>query len=94
VVASTPHNEQSLIENTFFTLSECRWAVRCEAVVHLDDLLLRRTRLGLLLTNGGESIFEDLKLIFMQELGWDQSQWESELGRYQVIISNYYSLPS
>jgi glycerol-3-phosphate dehydrogenase len=94
VVASTPPNEQGLIEKTLFTLSECRWAVRCEAVVHLDDLLLRRTRLGLLLTNGGESIFEDLKLIFMQELSWEESQWESELDRYRAIISNYYSLPS
>jgi len=30
-----------------------RWAARAEAVSHLDDLLLRRVRLGLLLPGGG-----------------------------------------
>ena len=33
--------------------AELRWAARAEAVVHLEDLLLRRTRLGLLLRGGG-----------------------------------------
>ena len=44
------------IPGTEFCLAECRWAARMESVVHLDDLLLRRTRLGSLLAGGGESI--------------------------------------
>ena len=33
--------------------AELRWATRAEGVIHLDDLLLRRVRLGLLLPRGG-----------------------------------------
>jgi glycerol-3-phosphate dehydrogenase len=93
VVGKPSPNEQSLIQDTLFTLSECRWAVRHEAVVHLDDLLLRRTRLGLVLSNGGEAIFEPLQLIFTQELNWGESQWQNELDRYKAIIRNCYSIP-
>ncbi|UUZ51853.1 hypothetical protein LP420_34100 [Massilia sp. B-10] len=32
-----------------------RWAARSEAVLHLEDLMLRRTRLGLQLRAAGEA---------------------------------------
>ena len=40
------------IEGSPVLWSELRWAARAEGVVHLDDLLLRRTRIGLLLPAG------------------------------------------
>jgi glycerol-3-phosphate dehydrogenase len=42
----------STIPNTNVLWAELRWAARSEGVVHLDDLLLRRVRLGLLLAAG------------------------------------------
>jgi glycerol-3-phosphate dehydrogenase len=36
------------------TWAEIRWAARNEAVQHLDDLLLRPVRLGLLAPRGAE----------------------------------------
>ena len=93
VVAGADANELDLIEDTLFSLAECRWAIRNEAVQHLDDLLLRRTRIGLLLAQGGEVIFPKLKTIFTQELGWDDDHWISELERYRKIILDCYSLP-
>lgn len=86
-------NENSLIANTQFCLAECRWAIRNEGVIHLDDLLLRRTRLGLLLTNGAEKIFPSLANIFEQELGWDKVKWQYEVKRYNAIWNKYYYLP-
>jgi glycerol-3-phosphate dehydrogenase len=90
----TKLEEQQRIDGTNFSLAECRWALRHEAVHHLDDLLLRRTRLGLLLRNGGEQLFDALQNICADELGWDQPQWERELTRYRLILHNHYSLPA
>ena len=81
------------IANTQFCLAECRWAIKHEAVVHLDDLLLRRTRLGLLLKNGAQALFTPLADIFEQELGWDKTKWQDEVLRYNLIWQQYYSLP-
>ena len=60
---------------------------------HLDDLLLRRTRLGLLLKNGGEQLFDALRKICFEELGWDESRWETELDRYHELVRRHYALP-
>ena len=86
--------EQQPIGATAFCLAEIRWAARNESVVHLDDLLLRRTRLGSLLENGGEALFDDIECICRQELHWDSQRWELELQRYRKIWSKYYSLPA
>jgi glycerol-3-phosphate dehydrogenase len=93
LLAQTDEGEQDLIKETQFCLAECRWAARHESVVHLDDLLLRRTRLGLLLENGAEELFPDLMKICGQELGWNNTKWQSEVSRYRDIFLQYYSLP-
>ena len=86
-------DEHQRIGETDFCLAECRWALRHEAVEHLDDLLLRRTRLGMLLADGGETIFPQLETLCTAELGWSNEQWTAEVSRYQGIWRRYYSLP-
>jgi len=61
--------------------------------VHLDDLLLRRTRLGLLCRDGGEAIIPAVRSICQQELLWSDAQWQEELRRYREIWRQSYSLP-
>ena len=85
--------EKRPIGDTELCLAECRWAVRHEQVQHLDDLLLRRTRLGMCLANGGAEIFAPLKDICITELGWDEQHWQSELTRYQDIWQRFYYFP-
>ena len=87
-------SESEFIDNTLFCVAEIRWAAKNESVVHLDDLLLRRTRLGILLKNGGEELFTKIRIICQQELGWDDKKWLEELARYKEILKKYYSLPS
>ena len=70
---------------------EMRYAARCEAVQHLDDLLLRRTRLGLLLPDGARAELPALRDITREELGWDDSRWEAEVSRYTKIYTQFYS---
>jgi glycerol-3-phosphate dehydrogenase len=86
--------ERAKIGDTEFCLAECRWAARNEAVVHLDDLLLRRTRLGSLLHRGGEALFPALETICAEELHWDSARWQVELSRYRDIWARYYYLPA
>ncbi|WP_372830382.1 glycerol-3-phosphate dehydrogenase/oxidase [Psychrobacter maritimus] len=76
--------------------AEIRFAARHEQVIHLDDLLLRRTRLGLTLPHGAMTplISSRLKQICQQELGWDEQKWQQEVARYQDLWQRYYHLPA
>ena len=74
-------------------MAECRWAILNEAVEHLDDLMLRRTRVGMCLPNGGREVLPDLKNIFLEEKQWTLKKWNDEVQNYLQIWQNYYSLP-
>ena len=76
--------------------AEIRFAARYEQVIHLDDLLLRRTRLGLILPHGAMTplISARLKQICQQELGWDEQKWQQEVTRYTELWQRYYHLPA
>jgi len=71
--------------------AELAWAAKNEAVVHLDDLLLRRVRLGILLPNGGLNVIDQIKQRVQPALGWSDEAWAAEVDRYQNIwVENYY----
>jgi glycerol-3-phosphate dehydrogenase len=70
------------IDGTMTLWGELTWAARAEGVVHLDDLLLRRTRLGLLLEKGGAGFFPRIRQLVQKELGWDDARWEKEVAAY------------
>lgn len=73
---------------------EIYYAAQNEEVVHLDDLLLRRVRLGLISRSGGEQYLPVLKTRLLQIMGWSEQHWQKEVDRYQNIIQESYSLPS
>ncbi|MFK7731619.1 MAG: FAD-dependent oxidoreductase [Pseudomonadales bacterium] len=93
VIANAQAIELECIAGTSFSLAECRWAIKHESVRHLDDLMLRRTRLGQVLPNGGDAILDELKAMFTAMLGWNELQWQQEVDRYKTIWQRYYSLP-
>ncbi|MHB8949817.1 MAG: glycerol-3-phosphate dehydrogenase/oxidase [Rhodoferax sp.] len=68
-------------------------AAQFEAVVHLDDLLLRRTRLGILLPRGGLDHLARIRALCQPHLHWDNARWQSEIERYQALIAAHYQLP-
>ncbi len=73
---------------------QVRWVLDNEMVQHLDDLMLRRTRLGNLLPDGGATTLAGLRAQICAQLGWDEARWATELTRYQRIVQRFYSLPA
>lgn len=71
--------------------AELRWAARCEGVVHLDDLLLRRVRLGITSPQGGLAEIERIRAIVQPELGWDNQRWMAEVVAYRKTWKQAYS---
>ncbi|MBQ0831949.1 glycerol-3-phosphate dehydrogenase/oxidase [Marinobacter sp.] len=74
--------------------AEVVWACKQEDVNHLDDLMLRRTRLGLILPEGGRAILANVRQHCQSALSWDDEQWRSEEARYLALWAYAYSLPS
>jgi glycerol-3-phosphate dehydrogenase len=73
--------------------AELHWALRHEQVRHLDDLLLRRTRLGLLLPAGAQALLARLEPVAREALGWSAGEWRDECERYARIVARSYSVP-
>lgn len=85
--------ERSRIAGTATTWAEVRWSARNEAVTSVGDLMLRRTRLGLLLPGGGEQVLGSVLEICREELGWDAARADLERTRYAAKVRRDYSVP-
>jgi glycerol-3-phosphate dehydrogenase len=79
------------IKGSLSSWAEIRWAARQEGVSHLDDLLLRRVRVGLVLPDGAASLLDQVQEIARTELGWADERWSMEVDRYTRRWSRYYS---
>ncbi|HSN94420.1 MAG TPA: glycerol-3-phosphate dehydrogenase/oxidase [Anaerolineaceae bacterium] len=71
--------------------AELKHAAQSGYVEHLDDLLLRRVRLGLLLPEGGKAELPRVKTLVQEKLGWDEHRWNQEAERYNQVYQSYYS---
>ncbi|MGE5578279.1 MAG: glycerol-3-phosphate dehydrogenase/oxidase [Syntrophothermus sp.] len=91
VAGKSSGEELQKVPGTPFLWAELRHAARHEYMVHLDDLLLRRVRLGLLLPEGGQRHMEQIKALVAPELGWDDQRWKDEIERYALIWRKAYS---
>lgn len=93
VIAAACEHELELIPGTETMWVELRWAARYESVLQLEDLLLRRTRLGLLLKNGGVEYLPRIRTICQSELKWDDTRWSVEQAAYLELWKKNYALP-
>jgi glycerol-3-phosphate dehydrogenase len=92
-IAAARPGELEAIPGAIALWAELRWSARAEAVAHLEDLLLRRVRLGLLLPRGGADHLPRIRAIVQPELGWDDARWAAEEAAYLSLIANAYGLP-
>lgn len=94
LVESATEEELKQISFTNTLRAELKWVLEHEMVIHLDDLMVRRTRLGQLLNNGAEHYLPEIKPLCQDLLHWDDAKWQQEVERYLRIINQHYSLPS
>ncbi|MEP6739578.1 MAG: glycerol-3-phosphate dehydrogenase/oxidase [Caldimonas sp.] len=94
LVAGASSDDLHAVPGTATLWAELHWALRHEQVHHLDDLLLRRSRLGLLLTDRARSLLPRLQRPACEALGWSAAQWQDECARYAGIIADHYSVPA
>lgn len=88
-----PADEQAAIGTTPYSWAELRWAARHEAVVHLDDLMMRRTRLGLVTERGGEAYLPRILDICAQELDWNAARCADEAQAYRAYWQAQHAPP-
>jgi glycerol-3-phosphate dehydrogenase len=93
VAAIARDDDLEFIPGTNVLWIELRWAARYEAVAHLDDLMLRRVALGILLPEGGKTFLPKIRAIVQNELSWDDARWEIEQSTYCELWKRCYSLP-
>ena len=94
LIDAAQEGELEIIPGTETLWAELRWAARAEAVEQLDDLLLRRVRIGLLLRGGGQEHFARIRAVCQPELGWLDARWEAEAAAYGQLWKSHYSLPA
>lgn len=93
-IGESPASERVPLGDTPYSLAELRWSLAHEAVVHLDDLLLRRSRIGLVSAHGGAALLPQIGEICHAELGWDEARWQRECERYRALWQRNHAPPS
>lgn len=91
LVRSAQAGELEPIGDTPSLWAELRWAARSEGVVHLEDLLLRRVRLGLIAPGGGLPLLDRIRSIVQPELAWNDQRWDAEVSAYSRLWKQSYS---
>ena len=69
--------------------AEVRAHLRWGAVLHLEDLLLRRVRLGMWHPERSTTLLRRLRPIVRTELGWDWRRWRAEEERYLQSLESW-----
>ncbi|MYM66559.1 FAD-dependent oxidoreductase [Pseudoduganella sp. FT55W] len=93
LVDAAQAGELENIPGTETIWAQLRWAARKEDVCKLEDLLLRRTRIGIQLRGGGAGILPRIRSICQPELGWSDQRWEAEQHAFLVLWRTHYNLP-
>jgi glycerol-3-phosphate dehydrogenase len=93
MVADVPAWQLEPVEDTTTLWAELLASARFEAVVHLDDLLLRRTRLGLVLRDGALAELPRWSDRLREALGWSGERWAAEAARYRALVERHYRVP-
>lgn len=94
ILEKASKEELEPVAGTNILWAELIHAARSERVRRLEDLLLRRVRLGLLIRQDGQDYLERTKEICASALGWDGPRWETEKAAYMDTIKKSYGIPS
>ena len=87
---------EALTPGTQPLMAEAAYCARAEMVVHLEDLLARRTRLSLIDRDAGIGPDSQAVAVLSATLGWDQARTNEEIARHVRAVESERSsrLPS
>ena len=88
-IAESP--DQPLANHTGYTRREIEFIIKHERIVHIDDLLLRRTAIALLGELTSELLGE-LTEIASDVLNWSPEQAQKEIGRAKAILLDRFGV--
>jgi glycerol-3-phosphate dehydrogenase len=82
------------VPGTHTIWAEIPFAARNERIRHLDDLLLRRVRIGLSTPQGGKEHLRRIKQLCRPILPWNNRKWRQEIVRYLNGWQHAHGLPA
>ncbi|WP_459924743.1 glycerol-3-phosphate dehydrogenase/oxidase [Desulfatiferula olefinivorans] len=94
ILSSAESADLDTIPGTRTLWAELVHGARSEKIRHLDDLLLRRVRIGLLLEGGGEKEMTRIRRLCEPVLPWDGARWDREIDDYRALWHACYAPPS
>jgi glycerol-3-phosphate dehydrogenase len=93
LVQESDLNDRTFIPGTHTLWAELPFVAKREDVRHLDDLLLRRVRIGLLTPHGGRQHLKRIKTLCQNALSWDNRRWKKEISIYLDQWNRAHALP-
>ena len=93
LVQSAAAKDLSLIPGTDTIWAELPFAAQREQIRHLDDLLLRRVRIGLLTPHGGKAYLKRIRKLCRHALPWSRRRWRQEIKSYLDLWLRSHALP-
>jgi glycerol-3-phosphate dehydrogenase len=90
--AANPEAVRPVAEGLDLCGAELLWQLRFGGVVHLEDLLLRRVRLGMWQPRLCLEIAPSLRPLLRRAAGWTVSRWNSEMKRLERAVANWLPL--
>jgi glycerol-3-phosphate dehydrogenase len=92
VLAAEPQDLRH-IPGTHTLWAELPFVAANEQIRHLDDLLLRRVRIGLLTPQGGKAYLKRIRTLCQPALPWDNTRWKEEMAMYLEQWNRFHALP-
>jgi glycerol-3-phosphate dehydrogenase len=93
LVQMSKPEDLSLIPGTDTLWAELPFVAKTEQIRHLDDLLLRRVRIGLLTPYGGKAYLKRIRKLCRGVLPWDKRRWRNEVKNYLDLWIQSHALP-
>jgi glycerol-3-phosphate dehydrogenase len=94
LIAAEDAWQRDPIPGTPYLWAELGFAARFEDIRHLDDLLLRRTRVGLMAPGGGLEHLDRIEWLLGPKMAWDRARWQVEKTRYLDLWNRCYAPPA
>jgi glycerol-3-phosphate dehydrogenase len=88
-VAAHPEHLAPLADGLDICAAELLWHLRYGGVVHLEDLLLRRTRLGMWRPKLCLELVPTLRSPLRRAAGWSVKRWTTEVARLARAVANW-----